>query len=83
MLISHIIKVRGLGAEHFDQNFPTILQMQDMIEAAWDRGINAQGRMETGGIKGTRKYIGTPEVSYYSHVWPVLPLPYESLDTRC
>ena len=32
-----------------------------MIESAWDKGINDTGRVETGGIRGTRKYIGTPE----------------------
>ena len=37
--------------------------MQTWIEAAWDQGINQLGRQETGGIKGTRKWIGTPEVS--------------------
>ena len=32
-----------------------------MIEDAWTNGINASGKIETGGIRGTRKYIGTPE----------------------
>lgn len=41
---------------------PTIFEIQDWIEEAWDFGINAAGRVETGGIKGTRKYIGTPDV---------------------
>jgi len=36
--------------------------LQDMIEAAWDAGVNAHGRIQTGGIRGTRKHIGTPEV---------------------
>ncbi|WPH00635.1 Hypothetical protein R9X50_00346500 [Acrodontium crateriforme] len=40
---------------------PTILQLQDMIEAAWDRGINSHARTQTGGIKGTRKHVGTSE----------------------
>ncbi|KAL8976058.1 MAG: hypothetical protein Q9177_006925, partial [Variospora cf. flavescens] len=35
--------------------------LQELIESAWDRGINAVGKVETGGIRGTRKYIGTPE----------------------
>ena len=35
-----------------------------MIERAWDMGFNVNGRIETGGICGTRKYIGTPEVSF-------------------
>ena len=37
-----------------------------MIEQAWDMGFNSSGRIETGGIKGTRKYIGTPEVYFTS-----------------
>jgi hypothetical protein len=49
------------GHEHFPGRTPSILRLQDLIEAAWDKGINATGRIETGGIRGTRKYIGTPE----------------------
>lgn len=62
MLISHIISAETTGAELFGESFPTISHIQDLIEHAWDSGFNAQGRVETGGIKGTRKYIGTPEV---------------------
>jgi hypothetical protein len=40
----------------------TIPELQAMIERAWDKGCNSHGRMETGGIKGTRKHIGTSEV---------------------
>ncbi len=32
----------------------SIAQLQDLIERAWDTGINAHGRVQTGGIKGTR-----------------------------
>lgn len=63
MLSSHIIGVRSQGCGIFDGKIPTIFQIQDHIERAWDLGINAQGRIETGGIRGTRKYIGTPDVS--------------------
>jgi zinc finger-containing ubiquitin peptidase 1 len=35
-----------------------IPQIQDMVEAAWDRNINSHGKKQTGGIKGTRKHIG-------------------------
>jgi hypothetical protein len=52
----------------FGPKFPSIFQIQDLIENAWDNGFNAQGRVETGGIRGTRKYIGTPEVSSKSPV---------------
>jgi hypothetical protein len=64
MLISYIIIAQAAGSELFGETFPTIFQIQDLIENAWDSGFNAQGRQETGGIKGTRKYIGTPEVSF-------------------
>lgn len=40
---------------------PDILHLQDLIESAWDHGFNPGGRVETGGIVGTRKYVGTPE----------------------
>ncbi|KAH8887473.1 DUF1671-domain-containing protein [Thozetella sp. PMI_491] len=58
---SYMIGVRLPGAKPFNGKIPTIFQIQDFIESAWDQGISAQGREETGGIKGTRKYIGTPE----------------------
>ncbi|RGP65047.1 transcription factor [Fusarium sporotrichioides] len=61
MLTSHIISAKSEGSNHFGSSFPSIFQIQDLIENAWDNGINAQGRAETGGVKGTRKYIGTPE----------------------
>ncbi|KAH7007983.1 peptidase family C78-domain-containing protein [Ilyonectria destructans] len=61
MLTSHIIGARSTGADLFGPTFPTIFEIQDLIENAWDMGFNAQGRIETGGVKGTRKYIGTPE----------------------
>jgi hypothetical protein len=63
MMVSYINGVESQGCHHFGGKLPTIFQIQDFIEHAWDLGINAQGRLETGGIRGTRKYIGTPEVS--------------------
>lgn len=67
MLTSHIIGSKLDGSEKFADTFPTIFQLQDLIENAWDMGFNTQGRIETGGIKGTRKYIGTPEVQPFLH----------------
>ncbi|EXJ80271.1 hypothetical protein A1O1_08413 [Capronia coronata CBS 617.96] len=61
MLISYIQGAGAPGAEHFPGRLPTILRLQDLIERAWDMGFNASGRVETGGIRYTRKYIGTPE----------------------
>ena len=63
MLTSNIIGTKSMGFERFGENYPTIFQIQELIENAWDSGFNAKGRIETGGIRGTRKYIGTPEVS--------------------
>lgn len=62
MLSSYIIHTKSKGHEHLGDILPSVFQIQDYIETAWDSGINAQGRLETGGIRGTRKYIGTPEV---------------------
>jgi len=40
----------------------SIPELQEMIEKAWDLGYNPHGRVETGGVRGTRKHIGTSEV---------------------
>ncbi|KXH59314.1 peptidase family C78 [Colletotrichum nymphaeae SA-01] len=61
MMISYIIGANAPGVDRFQGRLPTIFEIQELIERAWDLGINSQGRVETGGIKGTRKYIGTPE----------------------
>ncbi|KAL7954220.1 peptidase family C78 domain-containing protein [Trichoderma compactum] len=65
VLSSHIIGTRATGWEQLGDDIPGIFQVQDMIETAWDRGYNARGRVETGGIRGTRKYIGTPEAQAF------------------
>ncbi|KAK3399011.1 DUF1671-domain-containing protein [Sordaria brevicollis] len=61
MLSSYIVSTKYPGYHQFRGEIPTIFDIQEMIETAWDHGINARGRIETGGIRGTRKYIGTPE----------------------
>lgn len=63
MLVSYLTKTQSPGHEHFANGVPSILELQDKIELAWDMGFNSTGRTETGGIRGTRKFIGTPEVS--------------------
>ncbi|KAL9102938.1 MAG: hypothetical protein Q9163_001964 [Psora crenata] len=68
MMISCIQAAQLAGHEHFGRGIPSILRLQEMIEHAWDMGINPIGRAETGGIRGTRKYIGTPEADQ-SHVY--------------
>jgi hypothetical protein len=62
MVLSYIQGAKAQGYEEFPGRLPTILKMQDIIEEAWDKGINEIGRTQTGGIRNTRKYIGTPEV---------------------
>lgn len=61
MMISYIQEADSTGSPHFPGKIPNILKIQDLIEQAWDMGFNPIGRDETGGIKLTRKYIGTPE----------------------
>ena len=61
MMISYIREARVPGHWHFQDRTPSILKLQDMIEEAWKLGINSSGKIETGGIRLTRKYIGTPE----------------------
>lgn len=61
MLTSYIINTEAPGHDIFRGKIPSIFKIQDYIEHAWDLGINAHSRIETGGVRGTRKYIGTPE----------------------
>ncbi|KAK1835825.1 zinc finger with UFM1-specific peptidase domain protein [Podospora conica] len=61
MLCSYIVNLKSEGYNRIHRRIPSIFEIQDFIETAWDNDINPQGRVETGGIKGTRKYIGTPE----------------------
>ncbi|KAI0885229.1 DUF1671-domain-containing protein [Annulohypoxylon maeteangense] len=63
MLVSYIIGTGAQGAAAFGYEIPTIFQIQDFIEDAWDRGIHPDGRIELGNLRRTRKYIGTPEAS--------------------
>ena len=62
MMISYIQATESQGFAHFPGQNPSILHLQDMIERAWDMDFGVLGRIETGVIRGTRKYIGTPEV---------------------
>ncbi|KAF8859589.1 DUF1671-domain-containing protein [Acephala macrosclerotiorum] len=61
VMCSYIIGAESQGHEIFNGKVPTIFDIQEYIESAWDMGISSQGRVETGGIRGTRKYIGTPD----------------------
>ncbi len=61
MQLSYLVDSSPAVAEHIG-NIPSTLKLQQMIEEAWDQGINPDGRLQTGGITGTRKHIGTQEV---------------------
>ena len=60
-MVSYVVGAQFPGYNLFPQDLPSVFDLQNLIEDAWDRGINARGRIETGGIRLTRKYIGTPE----------------------
>jgi hypothetical protein len=62
MLVSYIQGSKAQGHIAFPGRTPNILDLQDRIEDAWDQGINEACRWQVGGIKNTRKWIGTPEV---------------------
>lgn len=59
---------------------PNVIEMQDTIEAAWDAGTCSFGRTETGGIRNTRKWIGTHEAAaYFLHLGhPVTALSFKT-----
>ncbi|KAK3074177.1 hypothetical protein LTR53_003575 [Teratosphaeriaceae sp. CCFEE 6253] len=63
MLLSHLQAVGALP--HMRGSMPNVLDIQDTIERAWAHGILPHGRTETGGIRGTRKWIGTSEAAAY------------------
>lgn len=68
MVSSYIIGAQSQGHGILDDKIPTIFEIQEYVETAWDNGINSQGRIETGGVRGTRKYIGTSEVCRYLRI---------------
>jgi len=48
---------------------PNVIEIQTTIEQAWDNGICAYGRIESGGLRGTRKWIGTHDaVAYFTQI---------------
>lgn len=72
MMLSLVLNARWPGYETIvaavggnpsapERPIPNILELQHLIEQAWDAGFNRRCRTETGGILNTRKYIGTPE----------------------
>lgn len=62
MFCSYLVNKKAQGYDLLGGRVPSIFDIQEHIEDAWDNGFNVSGRVETGGVRGTRKYIGTPEV---------------------
>lgn len=62
MMISYLQRTQSQARGAFGRSMPGVLDLQEMIEEAWDDGIYKHCREQTGGIFGTRKWIGTPEV---------------------
>ncbi len=62
MLMTYLMDIRPNPLQRLKGRIPSVLELQDMIEDGWARGMNAYGLVQTGGIRGTRKHIGTPEV---------------------
>lgn len=74
MLVSYLISATETGPRAYPGGVPNIFQLQDQIEDAWNNGCNSRGRTETGGIKGTRKFIGTQEVRTSIWISPYIGL---------
>jgi hypothetical protein len=66
MQVSYLRGAKAEGYDKFPPRTPGILELQDFIEDAWDNGISEVSRAQIGILKGTRKWIGTLEVSF----WP-------------
>lgn len=63
MAISYLQGSKASGHQIFPDRVPTVIQLQEWIENAWDEGINDYARVQVGKLKATRKWIGTTEVS--------------------
>ena len=68
---SATLAAHGISAAHAQARaggaaaggMPSISRLQRMIEAAWERGFDAQGREQLGGkLHRTRKWIGATEI---------------------
>ena len=69
MQTSYLNATKDKGMSIFDHKKPSVLQIQGAIEDAWSAGINSHGAIETGGIRFSRKFIGSPEVqTLFTHM---------------
>ena len=67
MLFSCLVYHQTAGASNVrlrKGSVPGVLDLQRLIEAAWDSGFSVEAKQELGSIVLTRKYIGTPEVCF-------------------
>ena len=55
MFCSYILNKKAPGWDLLGGRIPSIFDIQEHIEDAWDNGFNVNGRIETGGVRGTRK----------------------------
>jgi hypothetical protein len=62
MIVSYIQNSKHPAHTLFPGYIPGILEIQEWIENAWSEGINEHAKSEFGGLRGTRKWIGTLEV---------------------
>jgi len=78
MLLSYLYAQQASGDEA-PRSVPNIIQIQESIEKAWDSGICTYGRIETGGVLNTRKWIGTHEaLAFFTQIG----VPVEALSFR-
>ncbi|KAK5999294.1 hypothetical protein QM012_005619 [Aureobasidium pullulans] len=59
--IQMLLAAQELKSDAAIERIPTIANLQIKIEEAWKAGFNSHGMAQTGGIRGTRKHIGTSE----------------------
>ncbi|KAK5166339.1 uncharacterized protein LTR77_008600 [Saxophila tyrrhenica] len=79
MLLSYLYAQQQTSENDRPRSLPNIIEIQETIERAWDNGICTYGRIETGGVLNTRKWIGTHEaLAYFTEAG----LPVEALAFR-
>lgn len=83
MLMTYLMAVKPNSLGSLEGRIPSVLELQDMIEHGWANGMNEYGLIQTGGIRGTRKHIGTPEVSNVSRSLNLSSVPPVEALYRC
>ena len=60
-------------SSQFFKRMPNILDIQNAITQGWQQGINADGLKKTGGLSGTRKWVGAIDTDTF----------FRSRDVKC